>query len=281
MSLVINNNIASLNAQKNLSQVTERLGKNFKRLSSGLRIATAADDAAGLAISERLRSTIRSLDQASRNANDAISLTQTAEGGLNEVSNILIRLRELSIQANTGTISADDKDLLQTELGELVEEIDRIAQAVDFNGIALLDGSSTQIEFAIGDGSAAGIDTISVSIDNIRTSALTDGTTALASIDIGSSGDVSAALLSIDAAITTVNTFRARLGASENRLTSAIGNLANQVESLSAAESRIRDVDVARESADLTRNSIIQQSALSVLAQANLQPQSALSLLNG
>lgn len=281
MSLVINNNIASLNAQKNLNQVTERLGKNFKRLSSGLRISTAADDAAGLAISERLRSTIRSLDQASRNANDAISLTQTAEGGLNEVSNILIRLRELSIQANTGTISDADKDLLQTELGELVSEIDRIAQAVDFNGIALLDGSSTQIEFAIGDGSTAGVDTISVSIDNVRTSALTDGTTALSAIDIGSSGDVSSALASIDAAITTVNTFRARLGAAENRLTSAIGNLANQVESLSAAESRIRDVDVARESADLTRNSIIQQSALSVLAQANLQPQSALSLLTG
>jgi len=162
-----------------------------------------------------------------------------------------------------------------------VSEIDRIAQAVDFNGIALLDGSTTQIEFAIGDGSTTGVDTISVSIDNIRTSALTDGNTALSAIDIGSSGDVSSALASIDAAITTVNTFRARLGAAENRLTSAIGNLANQVESLSAAESRIRDVDVARESADLTRNSIIQQSALSVLAQANLQPQSALSLLTG
>lgn len=281
MSLRINNNIASLNAQKNLTNVTERLGKNFKRLSSGLRISTAADDAAGLAISERLRSTIRSLDQASRNANDAISLTQTAEGGLNEVSNILIRLRELAIQANTGTISSSDKDLLQTELSQLVSEIDRISQAVDFNGISLLDGSSTQVEFAIGDGSTANIDTISVSLDSIRTSSLTDGNTALSSIDIGSSGDVSSALASIDAAIDTVNTFRARLGATENRLTSAIGNLANQVESLSAAESRIRDVDVARESADLTRNSIIQQSALSVLAQANLQPQAALTLLTG
>ncbi|MBI4880501.1 MAG: flagellin FliC [Planctomycetes bacterium] len=275
----INNNVASLTAQKNLASVTSRLQGNFKRLSSGLRIATAADDAAGLAISERLRAQIRGMEQASRNANDGISLTQTAEGGLNEVSNILIRLKELAVQANTGTVSDSDKDTLQAELTELVSEIDRMAQQVDFNGINLLDGSSSTIEFAVGIGDTSGIDTIAVSLDSVRTSTL-GGSTALSSIDIGSSGDVSAALISIDSAIDTVSTYRGRLGSTENRLNSAIAGLATQVENLTAAESRIRDVDVAKEAGDLTRNSIIQQASLSILAQANLQPQTALALLS-
>ncbi len=280
MALRINNNVASLTAQKNLAVVTSRLQGNFKRLSSGLRIATAADDAAGLAISERLRAQIRGMEQASRNANDGVSLTQTAEGGLNEVSNILIRLKELAVQANTGTVSDSDKDTLQAELTELVSEIDRMAQQVDFNGISVLDGSSSTVEFAVGIGDTSGVDTISVSLDSMRTSAL-GGSTALSSIDIGSSGDISAALVSIDSAIDTVSSFRGRLGATENRLNSAIAGLATQVENLTAAESRIRDVDVARESGDLTRNSIIQQASLSILAQANLQPQAALALLSG
>lgn len=279
MALRINNNVASLTAQKNLASVTSRLQGNFKRLSSGLRIATAADDAAGLAISERLRAQIRGMEQASRNANDGISLTQTAEGGLNEVSNILIRLKELAVQANTGTVSDSDKDTLQAELTELVSEIDRMAQQVDFNGINLLDGSSSTIEFAVGIGDTSGIDTIAVSLDSVRTSTL-GGSTALSSIDIGSSGDVSAALISIDSAIDTVSTYRGRLGSTENRLNSAIAGLATQVENLTAAESRIRDVDVAKEAGDLTRNSIIQQASLSILAQANLQPQTALALLS-
>lgn len=276
MALVINNNVASLNARQNLAQVTNNLSKNYKRLSSGLRIATASDDAAGLAISERLRSRIKGLNQASRNANDGISLTQTAEGSLNEVSSILNRLRELSVQANNGTLSDTDKDSLQVEFSELVSEIDRIAQSVDFNGINLLDGQNTSVEFAVGTGTTAGIDTISVTLDSIRTSDL-----SLSTLDIGSSGDISTAINSIDAAINTVSEFRGRLGASENRLSSTINNLAVQVETLTAAESRIRDVDVASESADLTRNSIVQQAALSILAQANVQPQSALSLLSG
>jgi len=276
MSLRINNNIASLTAQKNLANVTHRLEGNFKRLSSGLRIATAADDAAGLAISERLRSQIRSLDQASRNANDAISLTQTAEGGLNEVSNILGRLRELAIQANTDTTSDQDKDTLQAELSQLVDEIDRISQQVEFNSISVLDGSNTSVEFGIGLDAEAGVDTVSVSLDSVRSADLSIDT-----IDIGSSGDVSAALSAIDSAIDTVSGFRARLGAAENRLNSAIANLGTQIENITAAESRIRDVDVARESADLTRNNIIQQASLAILAQANQQPQSALNLLGG
>jgi flagellin len=276
MALRINNNVASLTAQKNLAQVSGRLQGNFKRLASGLRIATAADDAAGLAISERLRSQIRSLSQAERNGNDAISLTQTAEGGLNEVSNILIRMRELAVQANTGTVSDSDKDTLQNELSELVDEIDRIAQQAEFNDIALLDGSSTTVEFAVGIGDEAGVDTISVTLDSVRTTDLSIDT-----IDIGSSGDVSVALSSIDNAIDTISEFRGRLGSTENRLNSAIANLQQRVESLTAAESRIRDVDVAKESADLTRNNILQQASLAILAQANLQPQSALQLLQG
>lgn len=281
MALRINQNIASLTAQKNLSTVSNRLQGNFKRLSSGLRIATAADDAAGLAISERLRSQVRSLDQASRNALDGVSLTQTAEGGLNEVSNILIRLRELAKQAQTGTVSDSDKDTLQAELSELVDEIDRIAQQSEFNGISLLDGGTSSVEFAVGLGATSGVDTVSVSLDSVRAADLSDGVTALANIDIGSSGNVSNALSTIDAAINTVSEFRGRLGSTENRLNSSIANLATQVENLSSAESRIRDVDVAKESGDLTRNSIIQQAALSILAQANLQPQAALSLLQG
>jgi flagellin len=275
MALRINSNVASLNAQKNLGAVSGRLEGNFRRLSSGLRIASAADDAAGLAISERLRSQIRSLRQADRNANDGISLVQTAESGLNEINSILIRLRELSVQSHNGTVQDADKDTLQNEVAQLVEEIDRISQTVDFNEANLLDGTTATVDFAVDIGASA-VDMISVSLDSMRTSDL-----GVDSIDIGSTGDVSAALSAIDDAIDMVSEFRGRLGAAENRINSAIANLATQVESLTAAESRIRDVDVAFESADLTRNSIIQQAALSMLAQANLQPQAALGLLTG
>jgi len=274
MALRINSNIASLTAQGNLANVSNRLESNFKRLSSGLRIATAADDAAGLAISERLRAQIKSLDQASRNASDAISLTQTTEGGLNEVSNILTRLRQLAVQANTDTTSDDDKDTLQNELGQLKDEIDRIAQQVEFNNVNVLDGSTTNVEFGIGLDAESGVDTVSVTLDSVRSDDLN-----IDDIDIGSSGDVSAALSAIDSAIDSVSEFRARLGAAENRLNSAIRNLSTQIENITSAESRIRDVDVARESADLTRNNIIQQASLAILGQANLQPQSALNLL--
>jgi flagellin len=280
MGLQINSNIASLNAQRNLSMVTDRLGRNFRRLSSGFRIATASDDAAGLAISERMRAQVRSLSQASRNSSDGISLTQTAEGALNEVSNILIRMRELAVQANNGTLSDSDKDTLQNELSQLVDEIDRIAQASTFNDVNLLDGTQGTVTFAVGINTVAGIDTISVTLDSMRTADLGSASgTALDSIDIGSTGDVSVAIASIEQAIDDVTEFRGRLGAMENRLGSTIANLGAQIENLTAAESRIRDVDVAQETADLTRNSIVQQAALAILAQANLQPQVALSLL--
>jgi flagellin len=273
MPIRINTNVASLNAQRGLSLVSDRLQKNFEHLSTGLRIATAADDAAGLGISERLRAQVRSLTQAQRNANDGISLVQTAEGSLNEVSNILVRLRELAVESNNGTTSNADKDTLNQEFGNLVSEVDRIAQSTDFNGIKLLDGSSSSVTFQVGSG-VASTDTISVSLTSSLASDL-----GLSTLDVSSAGSATSAIAAIDTAIDTVSSTRGNLGAAQNRLSSTISNLGVSVENLSAAESRIRDVDVAFETADLTRNSILQQAALSILAQSNVQPQSALTLL--
>ena len=274
MGLRVNTNVTSINAQRNLSQVTGKLSTNFRRLSTGLRISSASDDAAGLAISERLRSQVRSLDQAKRNANDGISLVQTAEGALNEVSSILTRLRELSIQASNGTVSNADKDTLDEEFQSLVNEIDRIGNSTEFNDIALLDGTSTTVSFQVGFGTTAGVDTLDVTLGEARATNL-----GLATLDIGSGGSTNAAITAIDTAINTVSGLRGSLGAVQNRLGSTINNLAIQTENLTAAESRIRDVDVAYETAQLTRNNILQQASISVLAQANAQPQSALSLL--
>ena len=274
MGLRVNTNVASINAQRNLSTVTDRLSTNYRRLSTGLRISTASDDAAGLAISERLRSQVRSLDQAKRNANDGISLVQTGEGALNEVSSILVRLRELSIQSSNGSVSAKDKDTLNEEFKSLVNEVDRIGRSTEFNGIKLLDGSSSSVSFQVGFGTTSGIDTLSVSLSAALSTSL-----SLNSLDIGSSGATTTALTSIDSAINTISSLRGSLGAAQNRLGSTINNLAITVENLSAAESRIRDVDVAYETAQLTRNNILQQASISVLSQANSQPQSALRLL--
>jgi flagellin len=274
MGLRVNTNVASINAQRSLSAVSERLGGNFRRLSTGLRISTAADDAAGLAISERLRSQVRSLEQAKRNANDGISFVQTAEGALNEVSSILIRLRELAIQSSNGTVSDQDKATLDEEFSSLVSEVDRIGQSTEFNGIKLLDGSSSSVSFQVGFGTTAGIDTLSVSLSAALSTSL-----ALDSLDIGSTGSTTTALTNIDSAINSVSSLRGSLGAVQNRLGSTINTLAITSENLSAAESRIRDVDVAYETAQLTRNNILQQAAISILSQANQQPQSALQLL--
>ena len=276
MGLRVNTNVTSINAQRNLSQVTSKLSTNFRRLSTGLRISSAADDAAGLAISERLRSQVRSLDQAKRNANDGISLVQTAEGALNEVSSILTRLRELSIQASNGTVSNADKDTLDEEFQSLVNEIDRIGSSTEFNSIKLLDGSSTTVSFQVGFGTTANIDTLDVTLQEASASTL-----GLDTLNIGSTGSQSGAITAIDDAINTVSGLRGSLGAVQNRLGSTINNLAIQTENLSAAESRIRDVDVAYETAQLTRNNILQQASISVLSQANAQPQAALTLLQG
>ena len=274
MGLRINTNIASINAQRNLQQVAMRLQGNYQRLSTGLRISTAADDAAGLAISERFRAQIRSLAQAKRNAMDGISLVQTGAGALNEVSNILVRLRELAIQSANGAVSGLDQNTLQEEFDNLVDEVTRIAESTEFNGIQLLDGSSTSLSFHVGIGVDNNVDGIQLSLTPTLATSL-----SLNTLDIGSNGDYSLAVTQIDEAINRVSQVRGSFGAMQNRLETTIANIGVAHENLSAAESRIRDVDVAFETATMTRNSILQQSAISILAQANMQPQSALSLL--
>ena len=276
MGLRVNTNIASINAQRNTAQVTTRLARNYQRLSTGLRISTAADDAAGLAISERLRSQVRSLAQASRNANDGISLVQVGEGALNEVSNILVRLRELAIQSANGASSSADRNTIKEEFDSLVNEINRIAQSTEFNGIKLLDGSSSTVMFQVGINTTANIDQLNVSLSPALSTTL-----GLSSLDVGSGGNPSFAISQIDAAVNAVSQLRGKFGSLQNRLQSTIANLGVASESLSAAESRIRDVDVAFETAELTRNNILQQASISILSQANDQPQSALQLLQG
>lgn len=274
MGLRVNTNIASLNAQRALAKTTENLQTNFRRLSTGLRIASAADDAAGLAISERFRAQIRSTNQAIRNAQDGISMTQTGEGALNEVSNIMIRLRELAMQAANGTVSNQDKDTLNQEFTDLINEVDRIAASTTFNGVRLLDGTGSTITFQVGIGNIAGVDTIQLSTSDALSSTL-----GLGAMSIGAGGSAGAALSAVDTAINTVSGIRGAFGAVQNRLATTVANLRIQAENQSAAESRIRDVDVAEETAILTKNSILQQAAISILAQANVQPQIALQLL--
>lgn len=271
MGLRVNTNVAALTSQRNLSAVTSRLQGNFSRLSSGLRIATAADDAAGLGISERMRAQVRSYTVASRNAQDGVSLSQTAEGALGEVSNNLTRMRELAVQSSNGTLTTADRATLDTEFQALVTEISRVASQTTFNGVNLLDGSTTSLSVQVGTNSG---ETISVGLADMSTTGL-----SINGEDVTSVANASTAITAIDAAIDSVSTSRGSLGASQNRLTSAIASIFNTRENLSAAESRIRDVDVAMETADLTRNSILQQAAVSVLAQANTQPQLALRLL--
>ena len=217
MGLRVNTNVASINAQRNLSSVSSRLGTSYRRLSTGLRISTAADDAAGLAISERLRSQVRSLEQGKRNANDGVSLVQTAEGALNEVSSILIRLRELAIQSSNGSVSNQDKNTLDEEFQSLVNEVNRIGRSTEFNGIKLLDGSSSSVTFQVGLGTTTDIDTLSVTLSAALSTSL-----SLQSLDIGSGGATTTAITSIDSAINTISGLRGSLGAIQNRLGSTI-----------------------------------------------------------
>jgi flagellin len=274
MGLFINTNIASLMAQHNLDGVTGKLNQSYSRLSSGLRIVVAADDAAGLAISERMRAQIASLNQAQRNANDGVSMVQVGEGAMNEMDNILIRMRELAVEANNGTVSGSDRDTLNQEFSSLIAEVDRIAKSTQFNGVNLLDGSTANVVFQVGANTVAGIDTLTIGLNSVQASDL-----GITSLDISSAGSPTGAINAIDGAINIVVSARGDLGAVQNRLQSTITNLGVSVENITAAESRIRDVDVASETAALTKNQIMQQAAVSVLAQANLQPQIALKLL--
>ena len=271
MSMIVNTNLASMNAQKNLSTVTMRLQGNYSRLSSGLRITGASEDAAGLEISERLRSKVRAWGVAGRNTQDGISLAQTSEGALNEVGNMLSRMRELATQSANGTLGATERTTLDNEMNQLVEEIDRIAGSTEFNGISLLDGTATTADFQVGIDAG---DTVTLTMQDA-----TSTTLGINTLDLTTQAGASSAISDIEAAITAVNSSRGELGAVQNRLQSAFVNTQVQRENLSAAESRIRDVDVAAETADLTRNGILQQAAVAVLSQANAQPQLALRLL--
>jgi len=282
MGLRINSNIASINAQRNLSRSQIDLERSLDRLSSGLRITRAADDAAGLAISESLRAQVRGLAQAQRNANDGISVIQTAEGALNEISNILIRLRELAVQSSsTAGISNNERSFLQNEFSALQSEITRIASATQFGGRTLLDGSlsgsGNALVFQVGIFNNSSVDRFSLDVGSATASGLSVQASDAA---ISTATSAQAALATIDTALTSVSTLRGNLGASQNRLQSTINNLAVSIETLSSANSRIRDVDVAAETAALTRAQVLQQAGIAVLAQANVSQQVALTLLS-
>jgi flagellin len=280
MGLRINTNIASLNAQRNLAKTQSDLQTSLARLSSGLRITQAKDDAAGLAISENLRAQVSGLQQAQRNANDGISVIQTAEGALNEISNIVIRLRELAVQsASTASISNNERSFLQNEFSALQSEVTRIANATEFGGRVLLDGTvsgTSNLVFQVGIFNNSAVDRFSLNIGNSTASGLGIDPTAAA---VSTSDAAQAALAVIDTALNNVSTVRGNLGAAQNRLQSTIDNLAVSIENLSAANSRIRDVDVAAETAALTRAQVLQQAGIAVLAQANVNQQVALTLL--
>ncbi len=274
MGLRVNTNVASINAQRNLQNTTNRLGRSLERLSSGLRITRASDDAAGLAISEKFRAEIRSLQQAQRNANDGISLLQVAEAALNETSSILIRLRELAIQSANGTLGSAERQALNGEFRDLINEINRIAEVTEFNGINILNSAGVSITFQVGTENTSN-DRITVSGANARASSFGLDT----SVNILTQSAARGVLGTLDSAVQTVASLRARFGTAQNRLEATIRSIAVAVENTSAAESRIRDVDVASETAELTRNQVLQQAGVAVLSQANLSTQIALQLL--
>lgn len=274
MGLYINTNVSSLEAQKNLYTNQNALQKSFNRLSSGLRINRASDDAAGLAISESLKSQIRSFTVAERNASDGISLAQTAEGSLGEIHNVLGRMRELAVQSSNGTLTSTDREFLQTEFTALQDEIDRIQGSAKFNGRALIGASASAITFQVGL-SAVSNDQISLTTGGVTLSTVT-GSTAVSGATASSA---LAALATIDAAISSVSTARSKFGAAMNRLEVATSSIQTMRLNLDAANSRIRDVDVASETASLSRNQVLTQAGISVLAQANQLPQLAFGLL--
>ena len=271
MAMVINSNPASLGAQRNLANTQKSLSANLQKLSSGSRISQASDDAAGLGISERLKAQTRSLSQASRNTNDGISLIQVAEGAMNEQSGILSRLRELAVQSANGTLGTQERGYIQAEADELVGEIDRISSVTEFNGINMIDAAATSIDMQVGINNG---DTITLGFGPTDTATL--GVDAL---DYSSAAGASAAIDAIDTAIDSLSSQRATVGAASNRMQVTLTNLSSAHENLSAANSRIRDVDVAEETASMTRNQILSQAGVAVLAQANQLPSAALSLL--
>lgn len=274
MAMSIRTNVSSLNAQRNLYQTQVQLDSSLSKLSSGYRITKAGDDAAGLGISVNLEAQIRSYNQGVRNANDGISLIQTAEAAMNEQSNILSRLRELAMQSASDGIGNTERGYIQSEVTEQVAELERVAQATEFNGQKLLDGSATTLDFQVGIRNVAANDRITVTTVDATTATL-----GVAGLDLSTKAGAQGALSTIDTALQTLSTARATLGAAGNRFNSAVASIQASSESLSAANSRIRDVDVAEETSRMARSQVLMQAGVSVLAQANQMPQIALKLL--
>ena len=286
MAMFINTNTSSLNAQRNLMNTTKSLDTSYTRLASGLRINSAKDDAAGLQISNRLTSQVNGLDQGNRNANDGISLAQTAEGAMDEVTGMLQRMRTLAQQSANGSNSAKDREALQKEVDQLGAEINRISSATTFAGTKLLDGSfggtfqvgadaNQTISFSLSQAGGFSISGISTAASGAAATVFAGAT----SIDITAQSTAQAVLGAVDSMLEVVDGKRAELGAVQNRLDSTIRNQTNISENVSAARSRIRDADFATETANMTKQNILQQAASSILAQANQRPQSALQLL--
>jgi flagellin len=273
LAMIINHNIAAINSYRNLTTTNKKVEKSLERLSSGLRINRAGDDAAGLAISEKMRAQINGLEMAGKNAQDSISLIQTAEGALNETHSILQRMRELAIQSANDTNTTSDRAQLQQEVNELINEIDRIGETTQFNGKNLLSGAfaTTGLRFHVGPNSGQ---FVSLTISSVRASAL-----SVSNLSVTTSTTANSAVSTIDAAITSVSSQRSKFGAFQNRLEHTINNLNTASENLQAAESRIRDVDMAKEMTNYSKNTITSQAGTSMLAQANVRPQMVIQLV--
>jgi flagellin len=276
MGMRIATNLASINAQKSMTGVQREVNKSFAQLSSGSRITKAADDAAGLSISETLKSTIRGYGQAQRNANDGMSMVQVAEGGLGEISNILTRLRELGVQASSDTVGDIERGFINKEVQELIKESERISQSTRFGKTDLLNGEGEMFEFQIDINNDDFKDRIGFSPSDIKA---TTESLGIAGFDFSDKMDARQSLEVLEDAQRTVNGFRANLGAVQNRLISTTENLGVAIENFSSANSRIRDTDVAQSSAELARNNILLNASVGVLAQANQQPGAALKLI--
>ena len=275
MALVVNTNVASLAAQRNLAVNQAQLGRSVERLSSGLRITRAADDAAGLGVSETLRAQIRSINQANRNAGDGISLTQVADGAAATVGSLLSRMRELATQSASGTLGTTERSYLDQEFVALRSEIDRIATTTEYNGQPLLSGSSNTFEVFIGFKSGSG-NSLNVALDDLDVAAV-----GVTGASVSTATAAQSMLAKIDSAISAVATARANYGSIQSRFEVAIQNLTVTAENFTAAESRIRDADIAQETSVFTKNQILTQSGIAILAQANSLPQQALALLRG
>jgi flagellin len=279
MALMVNTNVSALNAQRQLINSGRSLDTAFQRLSSGFRINSAADDAAGLQISSRLSSQINGLNQAISNANDGISLAQVAEGAMDEITTALQRIRTLAVQSQNGINNTADRSALQKEVTALISEISRIATTSQFGGTTLLNGGYSA-KFLVGANANQNI-SINMSTNSLGGAGFGASALSVSTLSVATVAGASAALASLDAAIKSVDSKRADLGAIQNRFQSTIRNLSNIVENVSSARSRIRDTDFAKETAELTRSQILQQASTTILSQANQRPQAALSLLQG